>query len=505
MVNANMRIYAKYVLVAYLLSIASTTFAQGVGEFTAAPGTGRPTCESITNPVTNQSWCRDGNPPYALKVWNGSVWVSIVSTGTVTGSGAPNEVAFWDTSTSITGNVDFTYTPGSLGSFQVGGISATPEFRVSDSLIEVLGTLALEPRGSTVSGMAFFDNTGGTVTFRASAPMINSWACTWPDTSGSQGKVMKWNGPASPCVLTWENPITGGSCPAGEVVSGISATGALTCTSNASGVSGKVQICDTASTSTVNFATAATSNSYPVTLGTQPSVGTPPHVLADYNNPTTAGFGISISDIPGTGNCVDVSWSVGGVTAASASGVNGTGTSPRLARWSGTTSLTDFAGSSCAIAGTFASAMDANGTLTCASPSGTNVSPLRNCTIVVGADNASTALTNADIGPQGNQCFVPLSATIVEVTVAADAGTPSVMPQKNTTGSGVANILSSNLSTASAGGVACSNTGGTTGLDGVTTCSATLSSPALAAGSWIQIASGSTTNAKRMSISVTYQ
>jgi hypothetical protein len=127
----------------------------------------------------------------------------------------------------------------------------------------------------------------------------------------------------------------------------------------------------------------------------------------------------------------------------------------------------------------------------------------RTCMMIVGADNGS-ALANSDLGPQGRQCFVPAGSTVVEVTVAADAGTPNIIPAKNHAGS-ASNLVSSALATAGSGGIACSNTGGTTGLDGVTTCSATLQNTSLAVGDWIELTSGTAGGtAKRMSVAVTW-
>lgn len=125
----------------------------------------------------------------------------------------------------------------------------------------------------------------------------------------------------------------------------------------------------------------------------------------------------------------------------------------------------------------------------------------RVCSIRVGADNG-VVLVNADLGPQGRECFIPAAATIVEVDVSADAGTPNVIVSRNRAGS-VVNILSSALATAASGGIACSNTGGTTGLDGATTCSSTLQNTSLNAGDYLELLSGTAGGvAKRMSIFV---
>lgn len=126
----------------------------------------------------------------------------------------------------------------------------------------------------------------------------------------------------------------------------------------------------------------------------------------------------------------------------------------------------------------------------------------RTCMIVVGADNGA-ALVNADLGPQLNQCFVPYAATVVEIEVMADAGTPNVIVQRSHLGTPTA-LLSGALATASAGAVACSNTGGTTGLDATTTCTNTLQNTSVAVGDWIGLTSGTAgATAKRMSVAVT--
>jgi|GEM_PF-4651836 len=130
------------------------------------------------------------------------------------------------------------------------------------------------------------------------------------------------------------------------------------------------------------------------------------------------------------------------------------------------------------------------------------VNTRRTCMMVMGADNASAVLANSDLGPQLDQCQMPYAATVVEIDVMADAGTPNVIVQRSHLGSATA-LLSSALATASAGAVACSNTGGTTGFDGTTTCTNTLQNTAVAVGDWIGLTSGTAGGtAKRMSIAV---
>jgi hypothetical protein len=127
----------------------------------------------------------------------------------------------------------------------------------------------------------------------------------------------------------------------------------------------------------------------------------------------------------------------------------------------------------------------------------------RVCDIAVG-DTSGSALVNGQLGPQKRICYIPAASTIVEVDVAADGGTPNVIIAKNVAGT-VTNILSSALATAATGGIACSNTGGTTGIDGATTCSATLQNTAIAAGSYLELVSGTAGGtAKFMTMHVIY-
>ncbi len=133
------------------------------------------------------------------------------------------------------------------------------------------------------------------------------------------------------------------------------------------------------------------------------------------------------------------------------------------------------------------------------------VNTRRTCSLVIGVDNASAALANADLGPQKRQCYIPYAATVVEIMVSADAGTPNVNAGRNLAGS-AANLTLTPLATAAAGALACSNTGGTLSIDGATTCSATLQNTAITAGGWLELESGATAGgtAKRMSIAITY-
>jgi hypothetical protein len=121
----------------------------------------------------------------------------------------------------------------------------------------------------------------------------------------------------------------------------------------------------------------------------------------------------------------------------------------------------------------------------------------------IGANNGS-ALADADLGPQSRQFFLPYAGTLVEMSVAADAGTPSIILGRSRAGS-VVNVVSGALATAASGGIACSNAGGTTGLDGATTCAGTLQNTSWNVGDWVTLVSGTAGGtAKEMTACLTF-
>jgi len=140
---------------------------------------------------------------------------------------------------------------------------------------------------------------------------------------------------------------------------------------------------------------------------------------------------------------------------------------------------------------------------TAASGSASSSLSLRVCSMIIGADNGPP-LVNSDLGPNGNQCFIPAASTVIEVEVRADSGAPTIIVGRGGSGATV-NLLSGALMTASSGGQACSNAGGTTGIDGTTVCAATLQNTALSAGNWLCLVGGAADGtAKRMSVAVVY-
>ena len=126
----------------------------------------------------------------------------------------------------------------------------------------------------------------------------------------------------------------------------------------------------------------------------------------------------------------------------------------------------------------------------------------RVCDIAIG-DTSGSAITDGQLGPQSRVCFIPAAATVLEIDVAADGGTPNVIMGRNHAGT-IANLVSSTLGTASSGGIACSKVTAATCIGGPT-ASATLQNTSLAAGDYIEVESGTAGGvAKLMTIHVLY-
>lgn len=119
------------------------------------------------------------------------------------------------------------------------------------------------------------------------------------------------------------------------------------------------------------------------------------------------------------------------------------------------------------------------------------------CDIAVG-DTSGSVVTDAQLGPQKHICKIPAAATLIEINVDADAGSPSVIVGRsrcttftsNTCSAETIVNLTSSALAVSSGFEKCSNTGGTTGIDGGTTCSSTLQNTSLSAGDLLQLVSG---------------
>ena len=125
----------------------------------------------------------------------------------------------------------------------------------------------------------------------------------------------------------------------------------------------------------------------------------------------------------------------------------------------------------------------------------------RSCDMAFG-DTSGSALTDAQLGPQKAICLIPAAATVLEVDVRADTGSPQIIlgvEHANT----VSNLTSVGLATGSGGARACSRTFAVAGMDG-TLCSATLQNPIIAAGEYIQAVSGTAGAAKWFTVHVIY-
>ena len=137
----------------------------------------------------------------------------------------------------------------------------------------------------------------------------------------------------------------------------------------------------------------------------------------------------------------------------------------------------------------------------------------RSCDISVGDASSSSAVTNGQLGPQKHTCKIPAAATLLEVDVESDAGSPSVVVGRRrctawTSGTcsseAVVNLVSSSVAVNS-GYMGCANSTGTAGLDGSTSCAATLQNAALSAGDWIELVSGAAGGtAKLVTVHVVY-
>jgi hypothetical protein len=134
------------------------------------------------------------------------------------------------------------------------------------------------------------------------------------------------------------------------------------------------------------------------------------------------------------------------------------------------------------------------------------VNTRRTCMLAVG-DGTNTVVT-ADYSPfKVNACVVPYAATIVEIDVQTDAGTPSVVLQRRRGASTVADLLSGALAANSTTWTcALTGTAGTCLIAGGTTSSGTitLSNTSLNAGDVIEVKSGTGSTETSMRIAVVF-
>lgn len=137
----------------------------------------------------------------------------------------------------------------------------------------------------------------------------------------------------------------------------------------------------------------------------------------------------------------------------------------------------------------------------------------RSCDITIGDTSSASAISNGQLGPQKHACKIPASATVAEVDIESDAGSPNVMVGRRRCVSWTAGTcsaestvnLTSSVVAASSGFMGCANANGTTALDGGTTCAGTLQNVGLNAGDWLELISGTAGGtAKLVTVHVIY-
>ncbi len=126
----------------------------------------------------------------------------------------------------------------------------------------------------------------------------------------------------------------------------------------------------------------------------------------------------------------------------------------------------------------------------------------KNCTIPVGSDDG-IVLVDSNLGPQYQLCRIPSAATVEEITVWANAGSPTIMVHRRI-GATITPLLTANLAAGTSGAENCSRASASSNTAGVT-CLGTLTNVSIPPGSTIGLTSGVAGGvASRMSISVTY-
>jgi hypothetical protein len=128
----------------------------------------------------------------------------------------------------------------------------------------------------------------------------------------------------------------------------------------------------------------------------------------------------------------------------------------------------------------------------------------RVCMLTVG-DGVNT-IQDADFSPfKQGRCYVPYAATVVEITLQGDAGTPSVTVQRRRDASTLADLLSGALAGAGTTETCAMASTSQTCINGTTSSgSITLSNTALNAGDWIEVKSGTGSTAKSLNVAVVF-
>jgi hypothetical protein len=132
------------------------------------------------------------------------------------------------------------------------------------------------------------------------------------------------------------------------------------------------------------------------------------------------------------------------------------------------------------------------------------VNTRRTCMLTVG--DGTNTVASGDYSPfKVGRCYVPYAATIVEVLVQSDAGTPSVQLQKRHGASTVTDLLSGALAAAGTTKTCAMSSTSATCIDGTTSSgSITISTTSIAAGDYVEIKSGTASTEKNMTVAVTW-
>lgn len=376
--------------------------------------------------------------------------------------------------------------------------------------LEVHGPLAIDLGTLTTSADSVFNdvNTAVSGTIDLTAALFVDFTVTFSTNAAGPNSLTQRSGSIMPFAAT-AAPITSFSGD-GALISNSSSTGAVTATL-ATAAAHKVWMNNTGSTAAPGYQSIGTAD-LPAALANQTSInglaitastGTLAIVNAKtftVNNtltitatdgitmttPTTS-FTTARTDAANTFTGVQTFSTPIALTSLASTVVNATSPGAGIAHFAGSTQTVT--------SSTIATGDIAANAVTSAKMAVVNT--YVRCDLIIG-DTTGSAVTDAQLGPQKHICKVPAAATVVEVEIASDAGSPSVIVGRGrctTFTSGtcsaetIVNLTSSALAAAS-GFEKCSNTGGTTGLDGGTTCSSTLQNTSLSAGDWLQLVSG---------------
>ena len=125
------------------------------------------------------------------------------------------------------------------------------------------------------------------------------------------------------------------------------------------------------------------------------------------------------------------------------------------------------------------------------------------CMLRFGGEGGATL--TATILEQDRLCQVPDKATLLEISISADAGTPSITLQRFRFSDGSTVDLSSSALTWNSG-FTCMRATASTSINGKTACASGLTNTAFSPGDWINVKTGALpSTAAMVSIAVTWQ